>query len=247
MEDAGILEVVRDEPVHVELLLKQGGGRFRVKPDPARPFVVQAGDVVVTVVGTEFTVAIDPDEVRVSVDHGIVEVERRSGEPRRLLAGESWSTRTEPKHAEAPTSANADEPIVAEAPPSVSATASTNARSLFESANAARRAGNVQLAAQLYRDLVSRFPDDPRAKLAAFELGRLELELGRSDDAEKSLERAASGKAGSAVHEDALAKLVRLYDGRGDQAACRRARDQYLATYPSGVHADSVRKSCSGP
>lgn len=259
MAGATRIAVDRDEPEHVHLTLGTGFARFKVKPDKDRPFVVEAGEVSIRVVGTEFAVTRELDErgveqVKVVVDHGIVEVVRSARspggsaagahptEPRRLHAGEEWSTRSDAPPPEAEPSAT-----VAAATPPPTGGVLTTARSLFESANAARRAGNVAAAAQHYRELVSRFPDDPRAKVAAFELGRLELEMGRAGEAEKSLEKAAQGNKGTAVHEDALAKLVTLYNGRGDAAACKRAKNEYLRLYPKGVHAEAVRVSCSSP
>jgi len=60
------------------------GGRFR-------EFQVRApGDVVVTVVGTRFSVEYT-DEGRVAVERGEVRVETGVGEPRTLRAGDSWT------------------------------------------------------------------------------------------------------------------------------------------------------------
>ena len=122
------------------------------------------------------------------------------------------------------------------------------ARALFESANQARRAGDLGRAASLYRELVRRYPGDGRAQVAALELGRLEMD-GKGDlgAAEGALKAASSTGAGGAMHEDSLARLVDLYAAKGDGAACRRARDQYLASYPSGVHAQRVRGACPSP
>src|SRR5262249_20031045 len=110
---------------------------------------------------------------------------------------------------------------------SASASAAPSARALFEAANQARHAGKLEIAARYYRELLARFPDDPRAKLAAFELGRLEIATGKGD-AQKALEQAAQGPSGSSVHEDALAKLVALHDARGETVQCQRARDEYI-------------------
>jgi hypothetical protein len=49
------------------------------------------------------------------------------------------------------------------------------------------------------------------------------------------------------VHEDALARLVMLYHTRRDKAACAKARAEYLATYPKGVHVRRVRTACASP
>jgi ferric-dicitrate binding protein FerR (iron transport regulator) len=60
-------------PRSVEL---EGEARFLVRPDPQHPFEVHAGRVVVTAVGTIFTVRANPWEptVRVSVEEGTVRI-----------------------------------------------------------------------------------------------------------------------------------------------------------------------------
>lgn len=64
----------------------EGEARFLVRPDPGHPFEVHAGHVVVTAVGTVFTVRANPwvPTVRVSVEEGTVLV----GPGRLLRAGD---------------------------------------------------------------------------------------------------------------------------------------------------------------
>jgi transmembrane sensor len=58
--------------------LLQGEARFDVAKSPLRPFIVEAGDTVVRVVGTSFTVRrLDATPVQVLVREGIVEVSMR--------------------------------------------------------------------------------------------------------------------------------------------------------------------------
>ena len=56
--------------------LTEGEAIFSVTRDPARPFVVVAGDAVVRVVGTRFEIHHGPEQVRVTVLEGVVEVTR---------------------------------------------------------------------------------------------------------------------------------------------------------------------------
>lgn len=57
--------------------LWQGAAFFAVATDPGRPFVVEAGGVTVTVLGTRFGVEMEPgDSVLVQVESGRVRVER---------------------------------------------------------------------------------------------------------------------------------------------------------------------------
>lgn len=53
-----------------------GTALFTVKKDPARPFVVMAGEVAVQAVGTEFCVQLDPKHADVLVTEGRVKVAR---------------------------------------------------------------------------------------------------------------------------------------------------------------------------
>lgn len=57
------------------IALRQGEAAFDVVRDTERPFIVEAGDVRVTVLGTRFAVNRLVDRTRVSVDHGRVQVE----------------------------------------------------------------------------------------------------------------------------------------------------------------------------
>lgn len=58
--------------------LQRGRAFFRVTKDPARPFVVTAGDKRVRAVGTAFEVRLDGGEVIVTVTEGVVEVTERT-------------------------------------------------------------------------------------------------------------------------------------------------------------------------
>lgn len=67
--------------------LLRGEAHFRIAPDRGRPFVIAAGPVTVTVIGTAFDVTLDAQSVRVAVASGTVEVS--AGETlERLTAGE---------------------------------------------------------------------------------------------------------------------------------------------------------------
>ena len=57
-----------------QLTLAQGEAYFKVHHDKTRPFVVWAGDLSVTAVGTAFDVRRDQDRVVVTVEEGTVEI-----------------------------------------------------------------------------------------------------------------------------------------------------------------------------
>ncbi|HKS58124.1 MAG TPA: FecR domain-containing protein [Steroidobacteraceae bacterium] len=54
------------------ITLSQGSAMFRVAKDPSRPFLVDAGGIVVTATGTQFSVAREGDEITVTMREGSV-------------------------------------------------------------------------------------------------------------------------------------------------------------------------------
>lgn len=58
------------------IILRRGEASFQVAHDETRPFVVDAEDVTVTAVGTEFSVGLADDDVAVTVAEGVVKVRR---------------------------------------------------------------------------------------------------------------------------------------------------------------------------
>jgi transmembrane sensor len=61
-----------------QLQLSKGEAYFKVKHDKERPFVVQAGEISVTAIGTAFDVRRDRDTVIITVEEGIVDVSSRA-------------------------------------------------------------------------------------------------------------------------------------------------------------------------
>ncbi|HET7538556.1 MAG TPA: FecR domain-containing protein [Polyangiaceae bacterium] len=237
-----------------------------------RKFKVVAGDVEVRVVGTQFsvkTLAGASPRVEVSVTRGVVEVSsaRRPGVVARVGAGQSWiqDAASAPHASESaptaePGSGDATQPDAtqpdatqpdakaasASAAPSAMTAGIPSARDLFERAAESRRAGDPAAAAHAYEELLRLHPGDARASLSAFELGRLRMDrLGDLGGAITALERAVATNIGPSFREDALARLVSVYASKGNVAACQRARDRYLSSYPTGVHATTVASRCA--
>jgi transmembrane sensor len=258
-----------NQPSAVALQLGRGEVTCDVTHRENRKFTVVAGDVEVRVVGTKFTVKTTPGDnprVEVSVLRGVVEVasQRRPGIVARVAAGQSWIQNPEPSTGaahDAPGSAAdavapATEPQAPEtaapadvksagAPATSAAPAGPSARELFEKAGESRRAGDAAGAARAYEELLRLHPGDARASLSAFELGRLRMDrLGDRAGAITALERALASNLGPSFREDALARLVSVYAAQGNYAACGRARDRYLASYPAGVHSAAVATRC---
>ncbi|UJR78398.1 FecR domain-containing protein [Sandaracinus amylolyticus] len=82
-----VVAAVRDDEIVVDVV--HGGGRFEVTPGLPRRFRVRAGDVVVTVLGTVFTVRREGAGASVEVERGRVEVTWEPDGNAVLGAGES--------------------------------------------------------------------------------------------------------------------------------------------------------------
>jgi TolA-binding protein len=255
------LVVRQSQPAAMTLALSRGQADLDVEHVEGRTFTVVAGDVQVRVVGTQFSVKSTPEgagsRIEVSVLRGAVEVQsaRRPGIVARVAAGQSWiqlpqsSSDATAEPLRAPPPASPEAPTKSSAPEGASvgspAPVAGGARELFEKAGERRRSGDAAGAAQAYEELLRIHPSDARASLAAFELGRLRMDrLGDSAGAITALERAVALNVGPTFREDALARLVSVYAKLGNFAACARARDRYLASYPSGVHATAVGTRC---
>jgi len=119
---------------------------------------------------------------------------------------------------------------------------------LFELAHDARAAGHVPAAINAYQSLLKQFPTDPRVGVAALELGRLRMDsqhaYGPSADA---FRRALAAARNDGLREDALARLVEALSAMRDRTSCSAEQQRYLARYPNGVHAASVRACCAAP
>jgi len=125
------------------------------------------------------------------------------------------------------------------------ATTAATARALLERAQIAWRAGRMNEAAADYAEVLDRHPADPRAALAAFELGRIQMDqLGDLTAATASFERALHLAPRASFQEDTLARLAQANDRLGQRADCRRARQRYLRDYPNGLHVARVSDLC---
>ena len=125
------------------------------------------------------------------------------------------------------------------------ATSSPGPRELLQTANDARLAGRPREAAAAFDALRRHYRGDPRAGLAAFELGRLRLDaLGDPGGAAEALADSIALAPGATFREDAEARLVEALDRAHDGGRCTAARRAYLARFPGGLHAASVAARC---
>ena len=271
-----------DTPRRVTVSLEQGAALFDVVPDPQRTFRVEAGAVVVEVVGTRFTVERLPTHVRVAVERGLVRVSgqllaegqsglfpvagppkvdvgtspRESAEdlpprPRELeraparRAGPTSppDAATPPSHADWRALARRGDFEVAWGRLEAGALVRDESSELLLASDVARLTRHPNQAVAYLRRLLASHRDDPRAPLAAFTLGRVLLdELGWPRDAAAAFATARALDAGGPLAEDALGREVEAWSRAGDPDRARELAEQYLASYPGGARASSVRR-----
>jgi transmembrane sensor len=241
--------VEEDAPQRALVRLERGRARFEVARRPERTFRVRAGSVTVSVIGTVFDVEVVADRIGVTVEQGAVEVAWGVGQ-KRLVAGEQgWfpplvlsGSDAAPANG-APAATGAPASVVERSEPAVAVQAGpTSARELLAESDAARTRGEPARGAELLRRILREYPDDARAPLAAFTLGRLLLnELGKPREAALAFHelqrRAPRGK----FAEDALAREVEAWKQASEPARARGAAEAYLERYPAGRHLRRVK------
>jgi transmembrane sensor len=236
--------------------LVRGAARFDVVHDAETPFRVTAGRVVVEDVGTVFTIRLaDEGRASVAVESGSVSVRGPDGE-RTLEAGAS--------EAFPAVSASPASPAVPHPPSwkklaqagdydrayaiiqSPGTTVRDDPEELLLAADAARLSGHAERAVPPLRRIVSRYPGDSRAGLAAFTLGRVLLDdLGRPEEAAAAFTKAYD--RGGPLAEDALAREVEAWSRAGNRPAAARAATKYLSAFPTGRHAALVHRLAEEP
>lgn len=109
-------------------------------------------------------------------------------------------------------------------------------------ADVARLSRHAEMALPPLSQVVERHPDDPRAPLAAFTLGRVLLEeLGRPREAAAAFAQARALSPTAPLAEDALAREVEAYSRAGDTARARTLAEDFMRLYPAGQRLRAVR------
>jgi hypothetical protein len=259
----------QQSPGRVVARLDRGAARFEVVEDAAREFTVQAGRVEVKVLGTVFTVSHEGPRVHVAVMLGRVEVNWGSGSTVLMQDSEGVFPPPGDGEApagavRAPAGAPGAEGNTKGPPADTKSRWVDLARAgdfraaysrmtaagdgniadvpeeLLLAADVARRAGHPDQAARHLERLLARYPNDTRADVAAFTLGRLRLQLGRPAGAGAAFERVAGSSGGLA--EDALYRAVLAWEQAGDARRAERLRQRYFERYANGRYAGSLRK-----
>jgi transmembrane sensor len=255
--DHARLRYDRVQSDRVETTVERGQVAFDVRHTESRTFVVHAAGFDVVDRGTRFVVGVDGSSVSVSVETGRVEIAHGTDPVRALAVGDSWTNApaaVAPSPTDTPaTDVSAVPPSTTDSAPAVpadsthtlSVPAPPGARELLQEADDARLAGHPRDAATAFDTLRHRFRSDPRAGLAAFELGRLRLDsLGDPRGAAEAFSDCIALAPGATFREDAEARLVEALDRAHDAGRCAVARQGYLARFPNGLHAASVAARC---
>lgn len=227
-----------NEPGRTVVEIVKGGANFKVARNPTRVFRVEAGQVAVEVLGTQFTVERLEGKAKVTVQEGRVRVLSPSGTVE-LGGGESgeYAETAEPEPAAEP-----DAPVPNARPARRPAIKAGPEDELFRAADVARMSRKPAEAVEPLRKVL-RNPNSPRAPLAAFTLGRVYLEdLGKPREAAKAFGDAAKLAPGGPLAEDALAREVEAWARAGDKVRARAAAEEYLSRYPSGLRVKAVKK-----
>jgi transmembrane sensor len=268
LRDGARLRWDRIQADRVEATIERGAVTFDVQHDDARELVVHAAGVDVVDRGTRFVVDVEAGVVSVSVERGRVAIERSGATRVELSGGEAWTSGpTSPAIAPSTTALATSTASTSPAVPAMPAASTAGAASeegapsepkaaaveppavtpqqLLQTANEARLAGRPKDAAVAFDTLRRHFRGDPRAGLAAFELGRLRLDsLGDPSGAAEALADAVRLAPSGPFREDADARLVEAYDRMHDRGRCVAARQSYLTRYPRGLHAAAVTDRC---
>lgn len=245
LAEAARVDVVVQSPDLVQLLQHGGRVRYEVAPDPERRFIVDASGVEVRVIGTVFSVQVDGQHVVVDVERGIVEV-AAGDRLTRLEAGEELRVEAPSDDIVIEADTETPEPETgASARPHASAprpSAAPSIEALLADADAARAKGDNSRAAAALSELVSRYPRDPQAYSASFQLGKVQRGRGLHAAAAQAFAACVRRAPRGALAEDARAEAAVEWRAAGRADKARKAAEAYLAQYPAGTHAERMRQ-----
>ncbi len=125
---------------------------------------------------------------------------------------------------------------------------SAQVEDLFALADVARLSGHPPDAVEPLERVVAEYASDPRAPLAAFTIGRVELEsLAAPGAAARAFEQALALGIPGGLAEDAYVYLAEARARSGDRAGAARAYHDYGARFPGGRRGPDVRRWTTDP
>jgi transmembrane sensor len=115
-------------------------------------------------------------------------------------------------------------------------------KDLLALADVARLSGHPSEAVVPLGRILTEFPNDAQAPLAAFALGRLELDsLGHAQAAASAFRKALSLGIPRSLREDVTARLIEAHARSGEAAEARRVADVYRDEFPNGRYARAIQ------
>lgn len=116
---------------------------------------------------------------------------------------------------------------------------------LFTLADVARVAGHDEEAISLLERIIAAYPDDPMAPVAAFTIGKLQLEQLRDfAAASESFERADTLGIPDALREQTFVRWVEALGRAGQRTRCREVAQQYRQLFP-GARSAAAEQQCA--
>ena len=111
----------------------------------------------------------------------------------------------------------------------------------------ARLSGHPREAVAPLTRVMNEHGSDARAGVAAFTLGRIQLDtLGQPDVAAAAFARSIELGLPAGLSEDAYARLVEAYAKAGNHAAARTAAAQYAGKFPQGSRSSTINRWIAG-
>lgn len=119
---------------------------------------------------------------------------------------------------------------------------------VFSAANAARHAGDLARAIELYRELETKYPQSDEAQLTHMLLGRLELGRGNAGRALLEYERYLESAPNGALAQEALQGKARALHLLGIKDEEQMVWRELLRRFPQSAYAETAREHLSeGP
>ena len=249
VEPESAVVVGAETPQGLLVVIDRGSIVFQVAPrSSSSPLIVQAGELLVRVVGTRFSVTRLGEVARVKVFEGTVEITSR-GHSRRVGAGETWA----PEVLEQPTSKSGS--AVANGSSAAPALSSSPAPGQSTRTSPADVRGDVVTArrSQPSSSTVqksSQPASSPNAPVAVPEAApdrspqtmfEEATALERSDPARASRLYRQVETGSDSWAQNALYARGRLEASRGNTGEARRLLEQYLKRFPRGSNAEDAR------
>ncbi len=116
---------------------------------------------------------------------------------------------------------------------------------MLSAADAARRSGRPERALSILRRVLKEHPRDSRAPLAAFTMGRIELDRRHYKAAARQFAKVRT-MGRSSLAEHALAREIEAWKGAGNTAKARARAEEYLRKHPKGPRTTQAERVLRG-